>query len=267
MQRTVEKLKTRGPDLPVRTLVAGYARVSCEKEAMLHSLSQQVSYYSSLIQSRGDWIFAGVFVDEGITGTKAARPDFQRMLEACREGKIQMILTKSISRFARNTVDLLQTVRELKALGVDVWFEEQNIHSMSGEGELMLSVLASFAQEESRSVSENCKWRIRKDYKEGRVIGRSVYGYRIKKGVHHIVEAEAEVIRMMFTDYLTGMGKSGISEKLNEMGVPTRLGGRWVDQTIQDILRNERYTGDLLLQKTHVPDHLTKPLIAKSSEL
>lgn len=258
MQKVVHKLKSSKPEIPILIQVAAYARVSCDKEAMLHSLSQQVSYYSSLIQSRRDWLFAGVFVDEGITGTKATRLGFQQLLEACREKKVDMVITKSITRFARNTVDLLETVRELKKLGVDVYFEEQKIHSMSGDGELMLTILASFAQEESRSVSENCKWRVRRDYKDGISKPCAVYGYRIKGDTHHIVDAEAEIIRMIFADYLSGMGKEAIVKKLNELKVPTRLGGKWADHTVREILRNERYKGDLLLQKSHVPDHLAK---------
>ena len=142
--------------------VAAYARVSTGKDAMLHSLAAQVSYYSDLIQRNPEYEYAGVYADEGLSGTRESRPEFQRMLKDCRDGKIDRILCKSISRFARNTVTLLSVVRELKALGVSIYFEEQNIDTMSGDGEFMLSILASFAQEESRSVSENCKWRVRK---------------------------------------------------------------------------------------------------------
>lgn len=134
---------------------------------MLHSLSAQVSYYNDLIQKEDGWESVGVYSDEAITGTKEGRADFQRMLDDCRNGKIDMIITKSISRFARNTVTLLETVRMLKALEVDVFFEEQNIHTMSADGELMLTILASYAQEESRSASENQKWRIKKNFEEG----------------------------------------------------------------------------------------------------
>ena len=167
MARIIRKLNPALP-LPPRLLnVAAYARVSMDKDSMLQSLSAQVSYYSDRIQKNLGWRYAGVYADKALTGTKAERPEFQRLLADCRAGKIDMVITKSISRFARNTVTLLETVRELKALGVDVYFEEQNIHSMSGDGELMLTILASYAQEESRSVSENCKWRIRKNYERG----------------------------------------------------------------------------------------------------
>ncbi len=148
---------------------AAYARVSSGKDAMLHSLSAQVSYYNSFIQSNPEWLFCGVYADEALTGTKEFRQNFQKLLSECRAGNIDLIITKSISRFARNTVTLLETVRELKVLGVDVYFEEQNIHTMSADGELMLTILASYAQEESYSASENQKWRIRKDFEVGKV--------------------------------------------------------------------------------------------------
>ena len=148
------------PEQPKAVRVAAYARVSSDKDTMLHSLSAQVSQYSAMIQNHPGWIYCGVYADEGISGTKEIRENFQRLLQDCRDGKIDLVLTKSISRFARNTVTLLNAVRELRQLGVDVFFEEQNIHTMSGDGELMLSILAGFAEEEARSVSENMKWRV-----------------------------------------------------------------------------------------------------------
>ena len=167
MEKVIRKMEAGIPSLSQRRRVAAYARVSSGKDAMLHSLAAQVSYYSDHIQKNPEWEYAGVYVDEALTGTKDNREGFQRLLADCRAGKIDMVLTKSISRFARNTVTLLETVRELKTLGVDVYFEEQNIHSLSGDGELMLTILASYAQEESRSVSENCKWRIRQKFQQG----------------------------------------------------------------------------------------------------
>ncbi|MDX9691482.1 MAG: recombinase family protein [Acholeplasmataceae bacterium] len=166
MKRKVTSLSTL-PKLVKRVRVAAYARVSDGKEAMLQSLNSQVNYYKKLIMENPMWDFVGIYSDEATTGTKDSRREFQQMLKDCRDGKIDMIITKSISRFARNTVTLLETVRELKAIHVDVFFEEQNIHSISGEGEMVLSFLASFAQEESRSVSENMKWRIQKDFHVG----------------------------------------------------------------------------------------------------
>ena len=158
--------------------VAAYARVSTEKETMLHSLAAQVDYYQKYIASHKDWTFCGVFADEATTGTKDNREKFQELLKKCRNKEIDIIITKSISRFARNTVTLLETVRELKALGIDVYFEEQNIHTLSSDGELMLTILASFAQEESKSVSDNMKWRIRNDFKQGKVWHIHMFGYK-----------------------------------------------------------------------------------------
>ena len=170
MQREIIKLTPCIMELPRLLNVAAYARVSSGKDAMLHSLSSQVSYYSKLIQENPKWQYAGVYADEAKTGTKDSRSEFQRMLNDCRIGKIDMVITKSISRFARNTLDLLNIVRQLKSMNIDVYFEKENIHTISSDGELMLSILASVAQEESLSVSENCKWRIRKRFQNGELV-------------------------------------------------------------------------------------------------
>ena len=157
--RTVNKIEPQVPKLQGRKRVAAYARVSMECERLQHSLSAQVSYYSKLIQSHPEWEYAGVFADDGISGTSTIkRNDFNRLMAECEAGRIDIILTKSISRFARNTLDVLQTVRHLKELGIEVRFEKENIRSSDEKGELMLTLLASFAQEESRSISENVKW-------------------------------------------------------------------------------------------------------------
>ena len=155
MSRTIKQISFTSTKAPNLTRVAAYARVSSGKDAMLHSLSAQVSYYNDLIQKHPGWVFCGVYADEALTGTKADRKNFTRLLEDCKAGKVDMIVTKSISRFARNTLTLLETVRMLKDIGVDVYFEEQNVHSASADGELMLTILASYAQEESLSASEN----------------------------------------------------------------------------------------------------------------
>lgn len=253
-----------------RKKVAAYARVSSGKDAMLHSLSAQISYYSSFIQSHGDWKFSGVYADEAITGTKETRAEFQRMITDCKAGKIDMVITKSISRFARNTVTLLETVRELKTLGVDVYFEEQNIHSMSGDGELMLTILASFAQEESLSVSENCKWRIRNDYKQGKMplTQQRFYGYiRTKDGGFEIVEDEAEVVRFIFKRYLEGAGYMKIVKELSAENIPTLKGEKWSQNSVYYILTNEKYIGDMLLQKSYSENHITKKKIKNTGKL
>ena len=247
---------------------AAYARVSSGKDAMLHSLSAQVSYYNSLIQSNPEWLFCGVYADEALTGTKDNRENFQRLLTECRAGNIDLIITKSISRFARNTVTLLETVRELKNLGVDVYFEEQNIHSISPDGEFMLTLLGSYAQEESYSASENQKWRIRKDYEQGRLGSITMLGYeRSNDGTLIIVPEEAEIVRMIFDDFLDGMGKNAIANKLLAMGVPTKGGGVWTAWSIRRILRNEKYCGDILFQKSFRENHITKRKIENKGQL
>ena len=179
MPKLVNRIEAT-PRLAQLKRVAAYARVSSGKDAMLHSLSAQVSHYSQMIQEHRGWQYIGVYTDEAYSGTKGDRPEFTQMLSACRAGKLDMILTKSISRFARNTVTLLETVRELKTLGVDVFFEEQNLHSASADGELMLTILASYAQEESLSASENCKWRIRNEYQKRQSVMRHPDDIRIR---------------------------------------------------------------------------------------
>lgn len=258
MAKTIQIVSPLAPALPKQKRVAAYARVSSGKDAMLHSLSAQVSYYNEYIQRRPDWTYAGVYSDEAFTGTKNDRRGFQTLLADCRGGKIDIILTKSISRFARNTVTLLDSVRELKALGIDVYFEEQNLHSLSGDGELMLTILASYAQEESRSVSENCKWRIRDKFKQGIPTSTTVYGYSMHCGAITVIPEEAEVVRMIFNDYIGGMGCNAISRKLNALGVPAKFGGIWYSPGVQSVLENDKYTGDLLMQKYYRVDHLTK---------
>ena len=232
MEKTIRRIDSTKDIISKKMRVAAYARVSSGKDAMLHSLSEQVSYYSALIHQNPGWQYNGVFADEAISGTKESRPEFQRMLADCREGKIDLILTKSISRFARNTVDLLETVRELKALGVDIHFERERIHTMSGDGELMLSILASFAQEESRSVSDNCKWRIRNNFKQGIPTCHTIFGYRWVQGHHEVVPEEAEIVRMIFQDYLSGLGRGRILKEVLALGTPPCLGGQWTETHI-----------------------------------
>ena len=247
--------------------VAAYARVSSGKDAMLQSLASQVCYYSDLIQKHCGWEYVGVYADEAKTGTKDSRESFQRLLADCRAGKVDMVITKSISRFARNTVTLLSTVRELKMLGIDVFFEEQNIHSISADGELMLTILASYAQEESLSVSENQKWRVRKNFEEGKPWDCTMLGYRVKDGVFQIVPEEAKTVRLIFSLFLEGYGKQAIANRLNALGIPTRMNKSWCQATISKMLRNEKYAGDLLLQKTFRTDHLTKQTRINHGEL
>ncbi len=268
MTRIIREIAPRHAPLRTRIKVAGYARVSDGKEAMLHSLAAQVSHYQEIIQRNAEWNYAGVFADEALTGTRDNRPEFQRLIADCRAGRVDLILTKSISRFARNTVTLLETIRELKGLGVDVFFEEQRIHTLSADGELLLAILAGYAQEESLSASENCKWRIRKDFREGKPHGHiSLYGYDYKDGQLTVVPEEAEVVRLIFAWYLDGMGKPGISKRLTQLGIPAKCGGRWNESTVYGILANEKYLGDMCLQKTYTTDHITKRQRPNKGEL
>lgn len=264
--RKITKLETVKQPVQ-RKRVAAYARVSSGKDAMIHSLSAQISYYNSYIGSRGDWQLVGIYADEALTGTREDRPEFQRMLADCRDGKIDMIITKSLTRFARNTVTLLETVRELKLLGVDVYFEKESIHTLSADGELMLTLLASFAQEESRSVSENLKWRIRKMFEQGRPNTGRMLGYRLVDGVLQIIPEEAAVVKMIFSDYLSGMGRNAIAKKLIRLKIPPLRSAEWRENTIHGILRNEKYTGNMLLQKTFSPDYMSKRSVKNHGEL
>jgi len=267
MEKVIRKIKPNIPILPVLVRVAAYTRVSSGKDAMLHSLSAQVSYYNDLIQRNPEWQFAGVYSDEAVTGTKENRKGFQSLLADCRDGKIDMIITKSISRFARNTVTLLETVRELKTLNIDVFFEEQNIHTNSGEGELMLTILASFAQEESRSVSENCKWRIRNRFAAGDPPKVRAYGYHIIRKQWVVNEAQAKIVRFIFAKHNQRVGTWTIADMLNQMGVKPPFAEKWCGDSIRYLLKNERYTGDLVLQKSYVASHITKRQVLNRGEL
>ena len=192
---------------------------------MLHSLSAQISYYSELIQNNPNWQYIGVYADEARTGTKGERPEFQRLLEDCKQGKIDMVITKSVSRFARNTLIILETVRSLKELGIDVYFEEENIHSLSEEGEMVITLISSFAQEESLSVSENCKWRIRDKFKQGITTSFTMHGYELENNKIKIIPNEAKIIKTIFDYYLNGMGINAIARQLRERGISTKTGG------------------------------------------
>ena len=257
MAQTINRIKPI-PMMRRFKRVAAYARVSNGKDAMLHSLSAQVSYYANYIQNHKGWKYVGVYYDEAISGTKDERINFQRMLEDSRAGKIDLIITKSISRFSRNTATLLNTVRELKEYGVDVYFEEQKLSSLSADGELMLSILASYAQEEARSVSENMLWRVRSNFKKGQVFSKTILGYRIENSTLVVFEEEAEIIKRIFSLYLEGYGSGKIAKILNSEGVKSRLGNHYAQSTIFHILRNQDYTGDLHLQKTYRKDFLVK---------
>ncbi len=238
--------------------VCAYARVSSPKMAMFDSLSAQISYYQTYIQKKQNWRFRGVYADEPVTGTKENRVRFQAMLEECRKGNIDLIITKSITRFARNTITLLRTVRELKDLGINIYFEKENINTLSTDGEVLLTFLASYAQEESRSASENQKWRVQANFKNGKPWCCTMYGYRHKNGRFYIEEREAEIVRWIYKSYLEGKGPTMIANELAAQGEVGRKGVLFGKPAIVKILRNYAYTGNLILQTTFRENHLTK---------
>lgn len=267
MKRTITKIEAK-PKIVTKTKVAAYARVSTGKDAMLHSLASQINHYKKLIQSNNEWQFVGVYADEVITGTKESRTEFQQLIKDCKARKIDMIITKSISRFARNTVTLLKTVRELKSIHVDVFFEEQNIHSISSDGEMILTLLASFAQEESRSVSDNMKWRIKKEFENGAIWGgRSSLGYKLVDKKFIVIPEEAEIVKLIFQLYIDGHGADSIRKILDSKGIKPMYTKKWGHSSIMKILKNRNYTGDLILQKTYRENHLTKRQIINNGEL
>ena len=245
-----------------RKKVAAYARVSKNTERLLHSVSAQVSYYSKLIQGNPEWEYAGVYADCGISGTGIReRDEFRHLLADCEAGKIDIVLTKSISRFARNTVDLLAAVRRLKELGVEVRFEKEHISSFTGDGELMLTILASFAQEESRSISENCKWGIRKRFRSGEIgtANKHLIGYRYdeEKKRYLVVPEEAEMIRRMFRMYLDGLSLRIIAGTMNEAGYRSVNGKLFQEASVRQLLQNDVYAGIIRRQKSYIADPIT----------
>lgn len=250
----IKRIEPLQPIVPVQKKVAAYARVSVSTEQLMHSLSAQISYYSELIQRTPGWEYAGVYADAGITGTDAkVRPKFQQLIADCEAGKIDIILTKSISRFARNTVDLLSTVRHLKGLGVEVRFEKENVSTASADGEVMLSILASFAEQESISLSQNLKWSVRKRYEQGKVHAHlKLYGYRWEGDERVIVPEEAEVVKFIFAEYLAGRSFREIATDLDAKGVKGVYNKEhFSDQAVRRMISNEEYTGCQILQRSY----------------
>ena len=243
--------------------VAGYARVSTDHEEQVTSYAAQVDYYTKYINSRNDWEFVSVYTDEGISATSTAkRNGFNSMVADALTGKINLIITKSVSRFARNTVDSLSTIRKLKEKGVEVYFEKENIWTFDGKGELLITIMSSLAQEESRSISENVTWGQRKRMQDGKVsLAYSRFlGY--DKGENDtlvINEKEAEIIRLIFRMFLEGSTPHGIAKHLTTKGIPSPGGkATWSPVTIRSTLTNEKYKGDALLQKSYTVNFLTK---------
>lgn len=238
-----------------RLKVCGYARVSTGSQAQATSYTAQVEYYTEKIESNPLWEFAGVYADEGISGTNVKhRDEFQMMISDCEDGNIDLILTKSITRFARNTVECIQTIRKLKEIGVGIYFEKENINTLSEKSELFITILASVAQGESENISSNNRWAIQKRFQDGTyIISTPAYGYgKDEDGNLVIIESEAETVRWIYESYLNGMGVYVIAKALNQKGIPTIRGAeKWQDGVIQDILKNPIYEGDMLQQRTY----------------
>lgn len=251
--------------------VAAYCRVSTEQEEQQNSFAVQVAYYTDLINKKKEWTLAGIFADEGISGTQTKkRTEFNRMIRMCKKKKIDLIITKSISRFSRNTVDCLQYIRQLKELGIGVIFEKENINTLTMTSEFMIALYGSFAQAESESISKNILWGKEKAYREGKVPFqyKKLLGYRKgADGKPEIVPEEAETVRSIFNLYLDGYTLLNIAQILMDQKITTATGkSEWTKSAIQSILKNEKYVGDALLQKTFTADCITHKVVKNNGE-
>ena len=252
--------------------VAGYARVSTDQDEQSTSYEAQLDYYTKFIRSHSDWDFVGLYADEGISGLNTKRRDgFNQMIADALAGKISLIVTKSVSRFARNTVDSLTTIRTLKAHGIEVFFEKENIWTFDSKGELLITLMSSLAQEESRSISENVTWGQRKRMQDGKVsfAYSRFLGYRKgADGLPEVVPEEAEVVRRIYREFIAGMTVDRIAKTLTREGIPTPAGReKWQKKTVESILLNEKYKGEALLQKVFTVDFLTKKVKKNEGEV
>lgn len=251
--------------------VAAYCRVSTELEEQQNSYQVQIAYYTDLINKKKEWTLAGIFADEGISGTKTKkRTKFNRMIRMCRNKKIDLVITKSISRFARNTVDCLEYVRQLKDLGIGVIFEKENINTLTMTSEFMIALYGSFAQAESESISKNVSWGKEKAYREGKVQFQYKHLLGYKKGADgkpEIIPEEAETVKLIYTMFLDGHSMKNIALILHVKGIHTKTGStEWRTNTITRILQNEKYVGDALLQKTFTSDCITHKVVKNHGE-
>ena len=250
--------------------VCAYARVSTDEEEQMTSYHSQIQHYTHKIRQQKGWDFVAVFADEGISGTSTKnRTEFKKMIRLCKEKKIDLILTKSISRFARNALDSISYARMLKALGVGIIFEKENIDTRELNNEMIFVVLSAFAQAESESMSANIAIGKRNAYKQGRyTFPNRMYGYRVVDGTPEIVEKEATAIRMIYSDFLSGMTLRQIRKKLTKLGLPTRTkSGRWSISVIRNILLNEKYKGQIILPKTFVSDVFSRTVKENEGQL
>ena len=245
---------------------AAYTRVSVMNNETEKSLKNQTSYYEQLIRSNPDYIFHKVYTDNGLTGTKDTRAGFQMMMKDARNHKFDILITKSVTRLARNTVTFLSTVRELKSLGIDIYFEKENLHSISPDGELMLTLIAMYAEEEARSVSDNIHWSYEKRFIKGEGVMKRLYGYQLIDGRYEVDPFEEEVVKAIYQVFLNGSSIYGITKGLNDDGIKGPTGGAWNTEAVGFILRNEKYTGNMLLQKTYVPDFRDKKVVRNKGQ-
>lgn len=251
--------------------VAAYCRVSTEQEEQQNSYQVQIAYYTDLINRKKEWSLVGIFADEGISGTQTKkRTEFNRMIRMCKNKKIDLVITKSISRFARNTVDCLEYVRQLKNLGIGVIFEKENINTLTMTSEFMIALYGSFAQAESESISKNVSWGKEKAYREGKVQFQyqNLLGYRKgTDGKPEIVPEEAETIKLIYKLFLDGYSMTNIKKALENKGILTAKGKKvWNESLISSILKNEKYVGDALLQKTYTLDCITHKVVRNHGE-
>ena len=273
--RVIPPTKPRQAAKPRRTgklRVAAYCRVSTDTDEQINSYKAQKRYYTQLISENSEWAFGGLFADEGLSGTSMKnRTEFNRMMAACKRGRIDMILVKSISRFARNTVDCLESVRKLRTLGISVKFEKENIDTLTEPSEFMIALHSSFAQAESESISKNVTWGIRKSMEAGNVPMQysTLLGYRKgADGLPEIVPEEAETVRQIYRKYLGGASLQQIKTHLEAKEILTARGGTiWSVSAIRNILTNEKYIGDALLQKTFTADCISKKVYKNNGEL
>lgn len=240
--------------------VAAYCRVSTGSDEQLESLKTQKAHYQAYIHKHSEWEFAGIYYDEGITGTKKdKRPELLHLLRDCELGKVDFVLTKSISRFSRNTTDCLEMVRKLLSCGVGIYFEKENLNTQTMEDEFLLTVLGSLAESESRSISDNERWSVKNRFLNGTFHqGMAPYGYKLDDGNLVIDEERAPVVRLVFERALAGDGSSKIAVTLNEKKIPSPLNGKWSSGTVKGILTNERYVGDALYQKTYSDENFVR---------
>ena len=256
-----------------RKKVAGYARVSTDHEEQATSYDAQINYYTNYIKGRDDWEFAGIYTDEGISGTNTRkRSGFNSMIQDALSGKVDLIITKSVSRFARNAVDSLSTVRQLKERGIEIYFEKENIWTLDAKGELLITIMSSLAQEESRSISENVTWGKRRSFADGKVsfVYDNMLGLEKDKETGQIVvnHEQAQIVKLIYRLFMEGHNPSSIKKELESRGIKTPTGkDKWSYTTIKSILTNEKYKGCALLQKKYTVDFLQKRLKKNEGEI